>query len=455
MYINNLNQVLEDLREEEPIFLEEAGWVNSEQSYVCPHCGNGSGNDRTGIVRNPRSGRYHCFVCDKEMDIVDLLMESEGITDFIEAVKRACDYCGMDYTEGSFEGEYKPMEKKHDYKPYDKTVDYSEYFKRVKEADNYEYLLSRGISIEVQKRFGVGYDALWRHPKSPGNVMTTPRCIIPTSNYSYLARDTREISELTDEQKKYSKMKVGSSHIFNIDACKTNRGFVFITEGEIDAMSLEEVGYPAIGLGTAGNADRLLDIWDDNYEFIEHVFIFGDNDGPGKAVTEYLSKEMRKRGSCGKTHVVKYPDNCNYKDPNDFLVNDRRWFEQFLRTVIEEEYLKHTIQIDDNTMYRLMEMERLCGLNLETEIANAVKRSFDEKKPEILNFYKSRMVKADDEQRTNANTYINANYTFYVLEIDSPEEKEVIKLLGFYEDARNPSILFNYTEKICCQLIQT
>ena len=61
------------------------------------------------------------------------------------------------------------------------------------ERNGGKYLLSRGISLEVQKRFKVGLSRAWAHPKTlneGGKAFYSERCIIPYSWEAYLARAT-------------------------------------------------------------------------------------------------------------------------------------------------------------------------------------------------------------------------------------------------------------------------
>lgn len=126
-------------------------------------------------------------------------------------------------------------------------TDYSNFFLQANQNIN-KTNYHRGISLDTLNRFRIGYVEHWRHPKVAGSVPTSPRLIIPTSKYSYLARDTRD--NLTDTQKKYSKSKVGAVRIFNIEALQTAQKPIFVVEGEIDALSIIDVGGEAIALGS-------------------------------------------------------------------------------------------------------------------------------------------------------------------------------------------------------------
>ena len=86
--------------------------------------------------------------------------------------------------------------------------------------------------------------------------------IIPTSRTSYLARDTRKTTEIPENQRKYVKSKVGSVHIFNEKALNGISSVFYIVEGELDALSIIDVGGNAVGLGSVSNINSLLTVLD-------------------------------------------------------------------------------------------------------------------------------------------------------------------------------------------------
>lgn len=79
--------------------------------------------------------------------------------------------------------------------PNTEQTDYIEFFKEcAKHRGESDYLTNRGISDSVQASFLIGYCQAWRSPtavKRGSNPPATPRVIIPTSRYSYIARDAR------------------------------------------------------------------------------------------------------------------------------------------------------------------------------------------------------------------------------------------------------------------------
>jgi len=126
-----------------------------------------------------------------------------------------------------------------------------------------KYLLSRGISLDVQKRFKVGLCHRWTDPRAKAEreakgerVFYDERVIFWTSRGTYQARATDPKAPAGLKARKF-----GNSIPFNLkaleEASKDGKP-VFILEGEIDALSLEEVNAHGLGLGGVGNASFLL-----------------------------------------------------------------------------------------------------------------------------------------------------------------------------------------------------
>lgn len=308
-------------------FLKQA---KKRNTYICPVCGNGSGTTGDGITRNSKDNHWKCFgTCGNYEDIMGWYALYRGLDnnrDFQQILEDLCVIYDIILTDEPTTKSNKITAQQafKEEKPQQKAeIDYTNFFLQAAANNNFEYLESRGISIATQKRFNIGFVANWRHPKAPKAVPTSPRCIIPTSKSSYLARDTR--NNLTDEQKRYSKSKVGKVHIFNLAALKND--IVFITEGEIDALSIEEVGGHCIGLGSASNTRLLLQtIKDNSKKFI----IFADNDEAGQAAKNTITEAFKKKGI--SYIVAQY----SHHDVNDFLKADKAGLEKLVTELTEQ-----------------------------------------------------------------------------------------------------------------------
>ena len=207
---------------------------------------------------------------------------------------------------------------------------YLECKKRISETD---YLQRRGISIEVQDRYNIGYD-----PNFKNN--TWKAIIIPTTHYSFTARNTDINSE--DRLR-----KVGKSEIFNYWELEQNKKENFyIVEGEIDALSIAEVGKKAIALGSVNNVNLFISKLKNDLPG-NKFYLMLDNDEQGIKAQEELYNKMKELNlNIENTKVLD-----KYKDPNEFLVADRN---NFIKALNELEINKViTVEVDKLYSYDL------------------------------------------------------------------------------------------------------
>ena len=207
---------------------------------------------------------------------------------------------------------------------------YLECKKRISETD---YLQRRGISIEVQDRYNIGYD-----PNFKNN--TWKAIIIPTTHYSFTARNTDINSE--DRLR-----KVGKSEIFNYWELEQNKKENFyIVEGEIDALSIAEVGKKAIALGSVNNVNLFISKLKNDLPG-NKFYLMLDNDEQGIKAQEELYNKMKELNlNIENTKILD-----KYKDPNEFLVADR---DNFIKALNEFEINKViTVEVDKLYSYDL------------------------------------------------------------------------------------------------------
>jgi len=207
---------------------------------------------------------------------------------------------------------------------------YLECKKRISETD---YLQRRGISIEVQDRYNIGYD-----PNFKNN--TWKAIIIPTTHYSFTARNTDINSE--DRLR-----KVGKSEIFNYWELEQNKKENFyIVEGEIDALSIAEVGKKAIALGSVNNVNLFISKLKNDLPG-NKFYLMLDNDEQGIKAQEELYNRMKELNlNVENTKIL-----GKYKDPNEFLVADR---DNFIKVLNELEINKViTMEVDKLYSYDL------------------------------------------------------------------------------------------------------
>lgn len=297
-----------------PILLSPAKKpVNGEMSFICPFCSHGAHGD--GLTFDPNvAGRLHCFgPCGWSGDVIDLYQALRGCS-FKEAIS---DLSALLGTKNHTAGEKLEIN--------DTTQFILHARKEFVNSPAEVYLQRRGISTEVATKYGVGYCGSWRHPKVSLSVPATPRLIIPTSTQSYLARDIRPTTNLTEAEKKYSKQKVGSAHIFGLSDIFRAETPIFIVEGELDALSLMEVGRAAIALGSVSCCTLFLKEIAQQEKPKQPFIVALDNDAAGIKAEARLLESLNGQGIVainGQSILG------SYKDANEALIADRKLFEE-------------------------------------------------------------------------------------------------------------------------------
>ena len=347
----------------------------SARGFICPFCGSGSGPNGTGLKFDKRGHhRLRCFSggdakCPTEgdgCDIIEIYQRAENC-DFMTAFRALAELIGINPELIDYKSTEKRPPKAAEVfrtriqEPEENLPDYSNYFrecaKRLSETD---YYTRRGISKETARFFGCGFDPAFISPAAvetcrkngtnPDRIPRTPRAIIPNTKHSFLARLTRDPADETED--KYKKQTTGKKGIFNFPAifCRSWRdraearrpegpsGF-WIVEGEFDAMSIEEIGAPALALCGASNTSLLLDRL--TYEETENhrrppagaaIFVLLDADKTGRARGEKLAEDLREKGFFIFSPVLPSDPITGeqYKDPNDFLTADRKGFSSWI-----------------------------------------------------------------------------------------------------------------------------
>lgn len=353
------NEQKQYIKTQPPIFLTQA----SRGTYICPCCGSGSGDSHTGIQENPKKpGQWHCWSCGFTGDIIDLVKAAYKIYSFKDAFDKAAEMYGVTNDSEEWAATHHDPEsdlpgntgfyqipQKREYKPAPvrEKIDYSDYFwqHRVRNEEDFKYLEDRGISPQTQLEWGVGYDPAWKSPAaiknrierggSADDIPASPRCIIPRGKHSYLARRT-------DGQDAMKKMAEGSTEILHINAL-SEADIVFVTEGEIDAMSIADVEryiynhkkLDEIALCSCSMINRFLTEIDERIAAgtltAKHIITAFDTDKAGQEATERLRTALTNRGIHVEELIIYDPE---AKDVNEWLQNDREGLKEMVEAHI-------------------------------------------------------------------------------------------------------------------------
>lgn len=156
---------------------------------------------------------------------------------------------------------------------------------------------------------------------------------------------------------------------------------IYVTEGEFDALSIMEAGYPAIAIGGVENRGALKDYISKSGD--DHVFIVSfDPDKAGETGTKKAIDELREEG----IRCFSYQVNGPYHDANDFLRGDRDGFSARVELGHEIADLWMNGKIDQIQTDRFMEdVAAMDKLRTENK-AEALATAFETLNNQINNF---------------------------------------------------------------------
>jgi DNA primase len=186
------------------------------------------------------------------------------------------------------------------------------------------YLQSRGITLDIAKRFNLRCISKFYIKNAKGKLATCEMLIIPKGDAAFVARNMNPC-----EQADKIRRKGKDAPIFNVDALSADVPFVFVVEGEIDALSIEQCGYSAVSIPVS-YVWHLIDHVK-NHKPTATLFLSMDNDRAGQNANAELAQmldklkiEYRIVNICG-----------TYKDPNERLTRDKCGLENALATACE------------------------------------------------------------------------------------------------------------------------
>lgn len=178
-------------------------------------------------------------------------------------------------------------------------------------ADVDAYLILRGIDpkTRIGARLGVVADPM------PGHGWYRGMLAIP-----YLGHDGRVLQirfrclEKHDHQGhgKYNTVKHDPARMFNVPAIHQARNEIHIAEGELDALVLNQIGLPAVGIPGANS-------WKRHHRRMlagfSRIFVWGDPDDAGSEMVNKVSRSLRqakairlKDGDVSETYLSRGKD---------------------------------------------------------------------------------------------------------------------------------------------------
>lgn len=261
---------------------------------------------------NEKNQTVHCFACGATYDIFDLVGQEENLTDFpskMKAVNRR--YGGGEIIRVTA----KPTQAF----PYKEGGGRSD-----------PYFTGRGLSDETVRRFGL--------------VVENGYAVLPVFVDGVCRSVCRRAIDPAVEPR-YQNSR-GAMPLWNSAAMERAAGkALFVTEGIFDALSLEELGFPAVALCGAANTGKLVQKIDEYVPVAwpERVILAGDADAAGQGMNEKLREQLTARGiACA---VLALPDGC--KDVNEALVQNRDALQAACEAAIAPQTVQEQLTLED------------------------------------------------------------------------------------------------------------
>ena len=264
-------------------------------------CLNPAHPDRNpSMAYDPRRQKVHCFACQADYDLFDLLMLDNGLSTPGEALALARERWGCPASAG------KSGARRKSGLPEGEPSDYIAAC--AADADKTEYFARRGLSADTIRRFSLGYDV-------------RRQCVVLPCAGGHVVR--RSV-----EEKRYLNEKGQPSPLFRPELLEQpdRQQPVFLTEGTFDALSAQELGFPAVGMNGAGNREKIAALLRALPAPVP-VALIPDDDEAGRAWAGALTAEFPWLYRC--------PPAPGGKDLNDSLVSDRAAAEAYLRQQAE------------------------------------------------------------------------------------------------------------------------
>ena len=274
----------------------------------CPY----HNEDTASFIYNKKNYTFHCFGCNKTVDIIDVLME-KGNT-FLEAAKYLFDKANVEYSFGE-----KDVKTRRNYRyPHEEPLN--------GKTNVLEYWGKRGISKNVIDYLDIREDL---HGNGVFNFYDT-NDVLTMVKY----RPARTIEKHSGQPKTWcQKDSDTSALLFNMNRVNTSKPLL-ITEGETDCASAIEAGYintVSVPLG-AGNLHWIEENWDWLNNF-DSIIIWSDNDEAGIKMrkeciyrlgtwrTKYITAPEYFEKENGKKVPIKDINDCLQIGGKNFVMN--------------------------------------------------------------------------------------------------------------------------------------
>ena len=184
-----------------------------------------------------------------------------------------------------------------------------------------EYLADRGISADtvVSARLGVVDEALPSDPYAAHQRLSIPY-ITKSGVVDLRYRCIRDHDCGEASCPKYLGGAGSTTRLYNVGCVDSAGSRICITEGELDALILSQLGYPAVGVPGANTWKRH---WRRLFDDFTRIYVFCDGDDAGRGFRAHILAEIPT------AEAVMLPEK---EDVNSmYLEEGRDYFDRILR----------------------------------------------------------------------------------------------------------------------------
>lgn len=259
--------------------LELSDFDKKNLKSCCPY----HSENTPSFIYNPKNQTFHCFACNKTVDLIDVLMEKGK--SFLDATKYLFEQADMEYSFGE-----QSVKTKRDYK-------YPHEEPNGKKNEVADYLGKRKISKNVIDYLDIRQD---NHGNCVFNYYDT-NDVLTTVKY----RPSHKVEKGSGQSKTWCQKDADTTPLlFNMNRVNTSKPLL-ISEGELDCASAIEAGYlntVSVPFG-AGNFGWIEENWEWLNQF-DSIIIWSDNDEAGAK----MRKECLYRLGTWRTKYIIAPE---------------------------------------------------------------------------------------------------------------------------------------------------
>lgn len=303
---------------------------------VCPYCGNGSGEDGTGVEYNLLNNGYegYCHRCHKHFDVFSIIAEREHL-DCTTQFKEVFEVAQGIFGDAPVISKKRATPKKKEVRDF--TAELEKFHADLNNFIDAQGGSYRGISREVLEKYHCGFSAAYPtrvNINGKWREVLAPRFIIPSSRHHYLARliETDNLNNLPvavrEALERKSKQHAGIKSIFGLHEIPFDAEYIFVVEGEFDALSIVQSGFNAVAISGSMLSSHMLEEISGVARGKKFIVLL-DNDDTGRAKAADNVKELRKLGFYATAAFL----DGNYKDSNEFLQGDSQKFHENLQEI--------------------------------------------------------------------------------------------------------------------------